>query len=309
MLEVFVQRKKEDVEPAIVQFVARRSYRLSRPWYLEGIRIEAPSAGGEQSGGFWSAVFDSPTVARIDLEIKRKRSGTRVRIVIANTPESTRLAYELHAYLLDSNSFDQRIPAVCPRCSTPIINVSAKYCGRCGTQLLSDAQSATPVASPPLPGARARAPEAVAPPPVILEPDPVESYLRERVEIERDEHEIVPFESAVESVAPIPDDVEQSFDIAVDDTEAVADESDEAHEAGVVEEAQQTEQRADPGEAALKGPSRSATSSEVERPMAEAESEESAGAPTGDPGESATRDTNGDDAEERSGPRRALAED
>ncbi len=169
MLEVFVQRKKEDVEPAIVQFVARRSYRLSRPWYLDGIRIEAhPDSEGK--GGFWSAVLDTPTVARIDLEVKRKRSGTRVRIVIANTPESTRLAYELHAYLLDPRSFDQKLPAICPRCSTPIINVTARFCGRCGTPLATDAIAPPAPSSPATAAQKSKASadlQPVLPPPII----------------------------------------------------------------------------------------------------------------------------------------------
>ncbi len=144
MLEIFVQRPKEDVESAIVQFVARRSYRLSKPWYIDGLRIEAPSDSPELKPGFWATMLDSPVVPRIDVETKRRRSGTRVRVNIANTPESTRLASELHSFLLDARSYDRRIPTLCPRCSSPVNNVTARFCGRCGFHLTGDMQEPVP---------------------------------------------------------------------------------------------------------------------------------------------------------------------
>lgn len=157
MLEIFVQRPKEDVDSALVQFVARRSYRISKPWYLDGIRIESPSPTHVATNAqrFWSAMFDSPIEPRIDVETRRKRSGTRVRIVIANTPESTRLAYELHTFLLDDRSYDLELPTICPRCSTPISNLTSRYCGRCGHKLVSTGfdprNREFPRAVPPIP--------------------------------------------------------------------------------------------------------------------------------------------------------------
>ncbi|MBX3395697.1 MAG: zinc ribbon domain-containing protein [Phycisphaerae bacterium] len=140
MLEIFVQRPKEDVDSSLVQFAARRSYRISKPWYLDSIRIETPSPthGASNVRRFWAAMFDSPLEPRIDVETRRKRSGTRVRVVIANTPESTRLAYELHSFLLDDRSFDRNLPTICPRCSTPISNLTSRYCGRCGHKLVAN---------------------------------------------------------------------------------------------------------------------------------------------------------------------------
>ncbi|HWL94358.1 MAG TPA: hypothetical protein VNT79_12575 [Phycisphaerae bacterium] len=170
MLEIFIHRPKEDVETAIIQFVARRSYRLSKPWYLEGIRIESSlPTEKEPSGGFWASMFDVPTPPRVDVETKRRRSGTRARIVIANTPESTRLAYELHSFLLDEKSYDREIPTLCPRCSTPVLNVTARFCGRCGNRLVSYIAEQAPYARPlpPAPIAPVALKSFVAAPPII----------------------------------------------------------------------------------------------------------------------------------------------
>ncbi|MBK8270004.1 MAG: hypothetical protein IPK83_17580 [Planctomycetes bacterium] len=175
MLEIFIQHSKEDVESAIVQFVARRSYRLTKPWYLEGLRIEAPQLDkdGYANRGFWAGMFDSPSTPRIDVEPKRRRSGARVRIVIANTPESTRLAYELHAYLLDERSYERTIPPICPRCSSPIANITARYCGRCGHKLVVAAGD-PPARNEILPNLIPFAGNAAKPfaaPPVLIERD------------------------------------------------------------------------------------------------------------------------------------------
>lgn len=188
MLEIFVQRPKEDVDWAIVQFAARRSYRLSQPWYIEGVRLEAPGPSRDigVTRGFWATLFIAQSLPRIDVETKRRRSGTRIRLNIGDTPDSTRLAYELHAYLLDERSYDRQIPPICRRCSNPIANITARYCGRCGHHLIVDNK-------PTL-----RSSEKL---PQILEPPPIPAP--------RPEHPLV----SIEPAAPLEEEeMERSFE-------------------------------------------------------------------------------------------------
>lgn len=189
MLEIFVQRPKEDVESAIVQFVARRSYRLSKPWHIDGLRIEAPSDSPDMKPGFWAKMLDTPVVPRIEVVTKSRRSGTRVRVNIANTPESTRLASELHAFLLDARSYDRRIPTLCPRCSCPVNNVTARYCGRCGYHLTGDVQEPVP--------------RSMIPPPVATRPT---------VAIERNAAEPQAAAPIRSTLSYAEDEMEQSFE-------------------------------------------------------------------------------------------------
>ena len=178
-LDIVVHRNSEEVHQAIIQFAARRSYRLRQPWHIEGLRIEAPPAaisprpsrGGDMFGldlgnlEFWDS-GEKP--ARIDVIIRRKSGKTRLKIGIGKNPESTKLAYELHSYLLDERSYDAACPPMCARCGTPVRNVLARYCGRCGQKLVMTEQDA-----PPAPAVRpksTKAAVAVAAPPSIRVP-------------------------------------------------------------------------------------------------------------------------------------------
>ncbi len=142
MIELSVERGPQEVQQAIVQFAARRSYRLTKPWWIEGIRIEAPQKARPHKneagrGTFWASLWDLPQAPRIEVVVKRKRGTSRLNISVSNHPESIQLAYELHTYLLDGRSYDGQCPPICPRCGNPVRTVTARYCGRCGQRLVS----------------------------------------------------------------------------------------------------------------------------------------------------------------------------
>ena len=140
MVDVSVRQSKNDVHMAIVQFVARRSYVLSQPWYIEGLRIEAPhgttvhgvnaagkmAAGSSRrrenksSGGWWASMWDLPRCPRIEVELSRRRSQTRVKIKLSNHPDSVLLAFELQAFLLDDRAYENPCPPMCPSCGRPL---------------------------------------------------------------------------------------------------------------------------------------------------------------------------------------------
>lgn len=207
MLDILVQRGRDDVHRAIVQFAARRSYRLSKPWYIEGIRIEAPQRplAGAGNRGFWAALSDAPQVPRIEVELKRRNRKTRLKINVSNHPESTKLAYELHTYLLDDRAYDPECPAVCPGCGAAVVNVIARYCGRCGQKLVETDEDrrpqpipraspvqdtarrteTPPVRPPPIPAPAATS-QVDAPEPVRAEPIRIERAAAPRAEAERD---------------------------------------------------------------------------------------------------------------------------
>ncbi len=147
MIELSVERGPQEVQQAMVQFAARRSYRLTKPWWIEGIRIEAPQKAhprkGEAGlGTFWASLWDLPQAPRIEVVVKRKRGTSRLKISVSNHPESIQLAYELHTYLLDERSYDGQCPPICPRCGNPVRTVTARYCGRCGQRLVPGSPAA-----------------------------------------------------------------------------------------------------------------------------------------------------------------------
>ncbi|MCB9853714.1 MAG: hypothetical protein H6819_11505 [Phycisphaerales bacterium] len=160
MIEVTIQRSKDDVREALIQFCARRGYRLSDPWYLEGLRIEVPnrSRDGFEKRGFWATVTDAQTGPRIDVDVKRRRArSSRVRINVGDHTDSVRLAYELQAYLNDDRSYDAACPPICTSCGSNVPNPIARYCGRCGHRFASGSEGGDKnVLRPPLARAETR---------------------------------------------------------------------------------------------------------------------------------------------------------
>ncbi len=161
-LTVSVNRKKADVREAILQFAARRSYRLSYPWYLDGARIEdRRSRDAERrphsqrrwqsipervSQGVWRLLdFDAPP--RIEVAVRPRLGRTDVRITLGSHPASVEMAYALRAYLSNNRAYECLCPPMCPTCTAPVANVMARYCGRCGRELLP---SAVDIAPPPV---------------------------------------------------------------------------------------------------------------------------------------------------------------
>lgn len=135
MIDITLKRPPDEVKEAVVQFCARRAYRLSEPWYLEGVRIEAPDRlqDGPAKRGLLSSMLSGQQTPRVDLEIKKRRGNTsRIKITIGDHTDSTRLAYELQAYLNDDRSFEAACPPICPHCGNNVPNPIARYCGRCG---------------------------------------------------------------------------------------------------------------------------------------------------------------------------------
>lgn len=151
MIEVTIKRPKDAASEALVQFAARRGYRMTNPWYMEGVRIEAPPSAADVHAkrGFWATISDTPSSARIDVELKNKRRATRVKISVSNHPDSIKLAYELQAYLNDERSYETECPPVCPTCGNNVPNPISRYCGRCGHRLVSGGDDGGRVLRPP----------------------------------------------------------------------------------------------------------------------------------------------------------------
>lgn len=192
MIEVTIKRTKDDVREALVQFCSRRGYRLTEPWYLEGIRIEVPNRVRDDihKRGFWATVMDTPTMPRIDVDIKRKRGGAaRLKITFGDHNESVRLAYELQAYLNDDRAYEAACPPICTSCGNNVPNPIARYCGRCGHRFVADAgDGVQPMLRPPPVVADGRHRLAV---------DPTEAIL-----IERNENRAAPRAEAMETEVP-----------------------------------------------------------------------------------------------------------
>ena len=169
-LDTYLDHGHEDVKQAIVQFAARRSYRLRQPWYIDGLRIEMPPSrpAGDRAG-------------RIDVELKRKRGKTRLRITVGRGSESTKLAYELQSYLQDDRAYHAQCPPMCLKCGSPVPNIQARYCGRCGGKLVTDgveeplpAAAPAKVSPPAMPSRPVSVPQArPMPTPVVVERDPI----------------------------------------------------------------------------------------------------------------------------------------
>ncbi len=259
MLDILIQRGKDDVHQAIMQFVARRSYRLSKPWYIEGIRIEAPDQTHTHNPqrGFWASLSDMPQIPRVEIELKRRQRATRLKINISNHPESTKLAYELHSYLLDDRAYDHQCPAVCPKCAANVVNVIARYCGRCGQKLVESGEDrrpqpipkATPVRSPP----RKRKARVAPPPiPVPVAADPIEPPLPaeskpviiERAEVNEAE-KLVP--ESVEKPEAAPNPVEDDpGDVEAETKDTIARSAGSDEESEPIAEAEADENRPEP---------------------------------------------------------------
>jgi ribosomal protein S27AE len=147
-LEVSVNRSKGDVRDAIMQFAARKGFRATNPWYIEGIRIEDMRRVGEnmpkvRPKGYWAAVVYWLTAPepgpRVDIELKRRRGRTIAVLKLGAHNDSVHLAYALRSYLSDERAFELTLPPICPRCSASVTNFMATYCGRCGLRLSTGA--------------------------------------------------------------------------------------------------------------------------------------------------------------------------
>ncbi|MBN2562538.1 MAG: hypothetical protein JXQ75_16560 [Phycisphaerae bacterium] len=134
-LDIRIDRSKSSVQEAILQFAARRGYHLSHPWHCEGPRIEDRRSRLDP-------------VPRIDLVICRKQGSTIVTIRFRSHRGCTELAYALRIYLSHGSAYDCLCPPICSRCSAPVTNIVATYCGRCGTELLPGLTNVSP---PPVP--------------------------------------------------------------------------------------------------------------------------------------------------------------
>lgn len=178
-LEFAIERPKDAIRRATLQFAARRGLRVSEPWYLDGLRLEMGD-GSERPGeaedvDMLSGMLNAATSfllekprnrAYVDIELSRKRGQTIVLVKFGEHPQSAVIASALQAFLHDDAVFSARIPVVCSNCTTPVVNIRANYCGRCGMAFsgsaagrLRDSASHT---LPPLPSA-AREPSPVAP--------------------------------------------------------------------------------------------------------------------------------------------------
>jgi hypothetical protein len=148
--DIAIDREKDDVRRAVMQFAARRGYHLSQPWYMEGWRIEmTPQAGPPtiplDQQDTLSGMLDAATSffgdkpknrTYVDVELSRKKGRTIVQMTPGKHPLSTQLVYTLEAYLADAGAYETKCPPICSRCTTPVLNVRANFCGRCGHRFL-----------------------------------------------------------------------------------------------------------------------------------------------------------------------------
>jgi len=119
-LEMKLSQEPDRVHAALIQFAARRGYRLSHPAHLDGCTIENASL---------------PTPARVEVRVQARDGATVAALSFGDNPESVQLAYALQRYLADDKAYACECPPICPKCSTPVTNIVAKFCGRCGAQL------------------------------------------------------------------------------------------------------------------------------------------------------------------------------
>ncbi len=154
-LRISVPRSKGEVQEAILQFAARRSHHLLFPWFTYGPRIEMRDGAGaeaphraERSAGLlawiFRVVFDQNPAPRVDLTLTRKMGKTQVNIELGSNQRSVELAYALRAYLSHDRAYRCLCPPVCPVCGTPVSVILARYCGRCGKELLAGATGDPP---------------------------------------------------------------------------------------------------------------------------------------------------------------------
>lgn len=144
-MEVTVDRRKAEVQGAILQFAARREYRLFNAWWLDGQRLETqdapesvrrrPTSARSRVVAVFRRIFDVEQRPRIDIELKSRRGKTTVLMNIGSHRKSVHLAYELRSYLEDERGYLCECPPMCPRCSAVVRNMTACFCGRCGESL------------------------------------------------------------------------------------------------------------------------------------------------------------------------------
>lgn len=185
-LELVIDRGKDDARRATMQFAARRGFHVTEPWHLDGLRLEAlashdlaapPSPGDSDDldgliGGIASFFGDGGKQrVYLDVEFRRDRQRTVVHMKSGKHAAGMKIAYALHGFLMDEAAYEPAGPPVCPTCTTPVVNLRASFCGRCGAALTQSKERARP-GKPAAPkgreqaGAERRAPDADGPAPV-----------------------------------------------------------------------------------------------------------------------------------------------
>ncbi len=124
-LEVAIEWNRDAVGGAVVQFAARRGYRLvpargGNAWRIE-TRPEGAADGGEP--------------ARLDVTLHWRLGRTILAGRTDGTSRSMQLFGELTSFLSDRQVYESPPPAHCPQCGDAVSNIRASYCGRCGAKL------------------------------------------------------------------------------------------------------------------------------------------------------------------------------
>lgn len=154
-LKFNIDRSPSDVQAAMLQFAARRSYRLFTPWWIDGQRVEIPPPPesdratrarmpllGRLFAGLRTGL-DLDGRPRVDVELKTRKNKTLVSMNLNSHERSVQLAHDLRSFLSEPRAYESECPALCPRCSAAVSNMSARYCGRCGLQF-AEAKQRTP---------------------------------------------------------------------------------------------------------------------------------------------------------------------
>ncbi len=154
------------IRAALLQFVARRGYTIGeRPEFHRSVVIErhAPFAelGLTENEKFhYKRDYRDQDIViltvRVDFSEPRDATGTVVRLRFGDNGLEATMAYDVQAFLMQAQSYSMGSPPVCPKCSSSVRNMTARFCGACGESL--EPKEAGPESSPAVSGAPAAAP-------------------------------------------------------------------------------------------------------------------------------------------------------
>lgn len=144
--EFRVPQSQFAVRGAVLQYVARKGYALGqKPEFNQSLVIER-RATSDELGLTESEKYNyqrDPDKAdviilwvRVDFLASEESTATLVRLRFKNTNLDTAMAFDVQGYLLDARSYALERPHTCPRCSSTIRDITARFCGKCGENLL-----------------------------------------------------------------------------------------------------------------------------------------------------------------------------
>lgn len=158
------------IRAALLQFVARRGYIMGqRPEFHRSVVIErhAPTSElglTEDMKFHYKRDYRDQNIiiltVRVDFFAPRDATGTVVRLRFEDTSLEAAMAYDVQAFLMHAQSYATSSPPTCPKCSSSVRNMTARYCGACGESLeVKDAGPEAPSAVAETPAAESALPD------------------------------------------------------------------------------------------------------------------------------------------------------